>query len=371
MQLIPAAVAAMLPYAVEHTIIAEVSADHVKWQQVGIQSGTVTASRTSQVRWTCDVVLDRSAAVDPYGMWLRLSRGVRVPRWGPLTAPWGVYRIESVEESRTGLHVVGNGLEKAIQDARFPTPRTVPGEAGGTVEQVVTRLVRDVLPGVPVDWRLDPDRLAVDIVVESDRWALIAGGTDDPSFAKALAGEMYVDGRGVFVAEPVPTAADPQVWTVHAGEGGMLVEPRVSRSREGVYNLVAAIGESTDDKPPAGPGYAWDRDVGSRTYAGPDPVNSPDQAGPFGVVTRFYSSPQLRTAAQCTQAARGILANSLGLHKSVSFDQVLNPWVTPGSVMLVEEEPETMVPHLIDSWAADLAAGTMAVETRSSRPVSE
>ena len=371
MQRIPAAVAAMLPYAVEQVVRAEVSEDHTTWHEVGVSGGSVTASRASQVRWTCDVTLDLARDVDPYGMWLRLFYGVRVPRWQPVWVPWGVYRVEDAESSRSGLAIHGDGLEKAIQDATFPTSRTVPGEAGGTVEQVVSRLVRDVLPGTAIDWNLDPDRVARDIVVEEDRWALIAGGSNDPSFARALAGEMFFDGRGVFVANPVPTTDADPVWTVRSGEGGMLVEPRVKRSRSGVYNLVAAMGESVDDGPEIGPGYAWDKDPGSRTYAGPDPVNRPDLAGPFGVVTRRYSSPQLRTVDQCTQAARGILANSLGLHKAVSFDQLVHPGLEPGDVVLLEEEPGLMVRHLIDSWTTQWPSGSVSVETRSTRPVSE
>lgn len=361
----------MLPFAVEQVVRAEVSEDHATWYEVGVTGGSVSASRASQVRWTCDVTLDLGRDVDPYGMWLRLFYGVRVPRWQPVYVPWGVYRVEDSEASTSALRVTGNGLEKALQDAAFPTPRTVPGEAGGTVQQVVSRLVRDVLPDAAVDWRLSVDRIARDIVVESDRWGLIAGGSDDPSFARALGGEMYFDGRGVFVAAPVPTTAAEPVLTVASGQAGMLVSPRVVRSRSGVYNLVSATGESTGDGPEIGPGYAWDIDPGSRTYAGPDPVNRPDLAGPFGVVTRFYSSPQLRTVDQCTQAARGILANALGLHKAVSFDQLVHPGLEPGDVVLLEEEPGVMVPHLIDSWSTDLATGAMSVQTRSTRPVSE
>ena len=369
MRSLPAAVAAMLPYALEPTVKVELSADHAKWAEVGVKGGTVTADRTSQVRWSCDLELEPGADVSPYGMWMRVSYGVRVPRHQPVFVPWGLYRVEDVEVGRTSVRVTGSGLEQAVMDARFPTPRTVPGEAGGTVQQVVTRLVREAVPGAAVDWRLDAEQLARDIVVEDDRWALIAGGTDDPSFARALGGEMFFDGRGVFVAAPVPSIRDTPVWTASSGEGGLLVERTRRLSREGVYNLVAVVGVSTDDSPPVGPGYGWDAEQGSPTYAGPDPVDRPELAGPFGVVTRFHENPQVRTMAQATRAARAMLQNSLGLNKQVSFTQLMHPGLEPGDVGLVEEEPGRVVPHVADSWSADIGAGTMSVQTRASKEV--
>lgn len=342
----------------------------LSWTEVTLVSGSITADRTSQTRWACSLVLGMETSLEldgvtPFGTRVRVRTGVQPLRGSPLLVPVGVYRVNDTGRNTDhDVTVEGVSLEAQVQDTRFLTPRTLGGGAGDSARELVQLLVGEAVPNVAFDWRVDGDQPIPRLHQDQDRWAVIDGSNDDTSIAKTLGAEVYCDASGTFVIAPTPTLYDVPVWVVRRDQA--LVKADESWERAGVYNVVVANGESTaSDLPPVGPGIAWDNDPDSPTYAGPDPVNFPELAGPFGVVPRFYSSPLLTSLSGCQVAAQSLLADALGLHKTVSFDSVVNPAIEPGDVLLVEVNAGRFESHLIDSISYSLGEATMSCATRA------
>lgn len=370
----PAATPAFLAAIVQsNEVVATVEYSNdsgLTWAPLTLVSGSVTADRTSQTRWSTSLVLGPDTSLDldgvtPFGTRIRIEAGVRPLRSRPLTVPLGIYRVNSTgRDTDDAVSLEGVSMEAQVQDTRFLTPRTLGGGAGDSARELVQLLIGEAVPNVSYDWRVDGDQVIPRIHQDQDRWAVIDGSNDSTSIAKTLGAEIYCDSAGTFVIAPTPTLYDDPVWTVRRDQA--LVKADESWERDGVYNVVVANGESTaSDAPPVGPGIAWDNDPDSPTYAGPDPVNFPELAGPFGVVPRFYSSPLLTSLSGCQVAAQSLLADALGLHKTVSFDSVVNPAIEPGDVLLVEVTEGRYESHLIDSLSFSLGEATMSCSTRA------
>ncbi|WP_442868135.1 hypothetical protein [Brevibacterium sp. BDJS002] len=270
------------------------------------------------------------------------------------TVPLGVYRVEEVSQAglRTGrAQLDGLSLESQVMDERFHQPRTI---EVGTGQYWATTLIKEVLPEIGMSWRLG-DTAIPQLIEERDRWGLIDGRSRDPSIAKSLGGRVFCDSRGSFVAAPVPTLEDEPVWTLAAGQGGALVEPQQTLSRDGVYNQIVASGASENGQPPIGPAVASDSDPVSPTY----------YKGPFGAVPLFYTSKLLTTFPQCQQAALALLAPRLGLKQKVSVSSLVNYAIEPDDVITVTMPGGHDENHIIDSVSYPLTGGTMTLQTRS------
>jgi len=106
--------------------------------------------------------------------------------------------------------------------------------------------------------------------------------------------ELFFDDTGLIVARNQPRLTSALVWTVDAGESGVLLTADRERSRARTYNTVVVTCESIDGLVPWAPQIAYDDDPASPTY----------YLGPFGLVPYFYVSPLLTTTAQALAAAK-------------------------------------------------------------------
>ena len=329
------------------------------WLDLTLHEGNISASSTSQVRWSARGLVVSGAdfgrrALSPYGARIRIFMRMHLDRHTTEDVPLGVYRVEDV--AQTGLRpgrasIDGLSLEAQVQDERFHTPRSLDIGPG---EYWVEQLIKEVLPEVGISWRLGSS-LIPQLVEEKDRWGLIDGRSRDPSIAKSLGGRVFCDSRGSFVAAPVPTLEDPPVWSLTAGPGGALIEPQQTLSREGVYNQVVASGASESGQPPVGPAIASDDDPASPTY----------YKGPFGAVPLFYTSKLLTTFQQCQAAALGLLAPRLGLKQQVSVSSIVNYAIEPDDVVTVTMPDGHDENHIVDSVNFSLTGGSMSLQTRS------
>jgi len=377
---ISAQVLAALPQAVGRPYRAEWSNDGgLSWTECGLAAGSaqITASRAAEARYTgsatlTGVTLGRDG-INPISTNVRLWQGIQLPRSSPVWFPAGRYTIDRPRASRTGIEVELNGIEDELRAAGFPAPRRIgPGKAKDLIETLVT----EALPGASVAWRagVDPDTLVPQILAEEDRWSVLSAGTDSTGqgtgIAQALAGEIWADARGIITVGPVPTLSDPVVWRIGAGPGGVLVEPQQEQSSEGLANVWAVSGDSSDGSAAVGPAYAWDDDPNSLTYAGPDPIQDPLAAQREGLhwvrlrVAR-HSDALITSMSQAQAVARAKLADSLGMQASLSLTAVCNPALEPGDVVEVEVEPGRWERHLIDSLSYTLGAPSMSCSTRT------
>jgi hypothetical protein len=378
---ISAHVLAALPQAVGRPYWAEWSNNGGQtWTRCAIAAGSasVAADRTADVRYTAGAdlvgVTGGRDGVNSIATNVRLWQGITLPRADPVWFPAGRYTVTRTRANRAGTMTVElDGLEDELRAASFPTARTVgPGVARGLVEG----LVGEALPGIPVAWRsgVNPDLQVPQIAATEDRWAVLSGGSDstgtDTGIVSALAGEIWVDARGIVTIGPVPTLDGQAVWTIRRGQGGALVEPQAEQTAEGLANVWAVTGDGGDGAPAVGPMFAWDDDPNSITYAGPDPINdpgAPQRLGLNGVRLRVqrYASAVITTPNQASDVAAAKLADSLGVRASLTLTAVCNPALEPGDLVAVETDPGVFEPHIIDTLSYTLGSASMSCSTRT------
>ncbi|WP_030569562.1 acyl-CoA dehydrogenase family protein [Streptomyces aureocirculatus] len=375
------AVLAALPQAIGRPYRAEWSNDGGRtWTACGLEAGSaqITASRTAETRYTASATLTGApagaAGINPISTNVRLFQGIQVPRSNVVWFPAGRYTVGRPRATETGgIEVELAGLEDEIRDAGLPTARTI---GPGTARPLIEELVAEALPGVPVSWRagVDGGRLVPQVLAESSRWSVLSSGTDSSGTAtgivEALAAEIYADARGIITVAPVPTLADPVVWRLGRGIGGVLIEPKAEQSDEGLANVWAVVGDGGSGEATIGPAYAFDDDPGSLTYAGPDPIKdplAPQRLGLWHVRLRVqrHSSAVITSLAQAYDVARAKLADSLGVQYALSLTAACNPALEPGDVIEVEVTPGRWERHLVDALSYTLGAPSMSLTTRT------
>jgi hypothetical protein len=223
------------------------------------------------------------------------------------------------------------GLEKQVEDARLRAPRIIESISGiATITELLS-----IVRYSSVSSTVSRDFPVPTITTERERWKYVDG--DDASIARACGWEVYADPEGTFIIRDKPTLQDAPVWTVNAGENGVLVDYTASESREGVYTVVIAESDSLNQTYGINGVAEWI-----------DPFTGV-VGGELGEVVRFYNSALLTTIPQAEAAAQAILADSLGVQKNLSFTTVPHPALEPGDVVRVELPDGTVENHLIDS----------------------
>lgn len=319
-------------------------------------SGSVAMDGTTGgVRSVLSLTCPGSAAMwdllAPVGTEMRAFRGVRFIDGTTEMVPLGVFVIDSQTMS---FGVDGSiGLTcpdrfARVQRARFPAPTTT---NGGAVAEAIRLAVAAV--AVASTNTATSHAQTRKQIWDRDRDQAIT------ALVKAAGAELFFDRAGLIVARDVPVLTMSPVWSINAGESGVMVGAGRGRDRARTYNVVIALPESTDGAVPFAPQIAADNDPASATFVG----------GLFGYVPTFYSSPLLTTAAQALAAAKTILAKSTGLAAQLSLSAAVNPALDPGDVVSVILPGGAVEIHLIDTVSIPLDVGTaQQITTRSTRP---
>lgn len=313
--------------------------------------GSVTVDRGSAVRRTATVEIEDLAML-PYtaadylaisGARLRILRGIRYQDGGTEVVPIFFGRMDDIEgDPETGpVSMSASGLESVIADDRFTEPYSTRGETAAVTS--ITGLIQTSLPGAIVTSTAPDTALGVRTWdAEADRWEAVQ------EIATAVGAECYADADGIFHVAPLPDLLTASVaWEVAAGEGGALISANRSFSREGMYNVVVATGENTEEDTPPVTGTAMDDDPTSPTY----------YLGPFGRVPRFYSSPTLTTVNIATGAANKLLQDSVKPSVSADISSLPNPLLEPGDVIRAVYSNGQRELHQVQSLSIDLAVG--------------
>lgn len=313
--------------------------------------GTVTVDRAQAIRRTCTVTCSDTSLIprtpadklNVYGAQLRIFRGIDYGDGSaPEVAPVGVFRVDDVQgDPDIGpVTITGSGLEASIIDDAFKTPVSI---ASGSAVAGITNLIQQTLPSATVISR------ATDATVGTMAWDREASRWDAcKTLATAIGAEVYCDAAGQFIIAPLPDlSAGSVVWEVAAGEGGVLVSAIRGASRVGVANSVTAYGENTVDNVAPVSATVEDTDSTSPTYV----------SGPFGRVTRFYSSAALITTALCTAAAGQLLKTSLKPNAVADITSLPNPLLEPGDVLRVVYEDGVRELHQVASFPIELGTG--------------
>lgn len=330
-------------------------------QEIPVAGGQVTSDAGSQVRR--QATLETSLAlwpVDPHsilqvtGTEIQVDYGIIVPgrtdpEWVPLIRGLvaKASRRRPIPSSGTLSVQLVDRSAKVAQDKLLAPASTVSG-ALTTVE--IRRLIQESLgTSVAVVDRTGSTRVAPQIQIEKERWA---DGVE--KLADSIGAEVFADPTGSFVIRTQPTLADPAVWVVASGAGGLLVERDDELDRDGVYNGVIVRGERADGTAPV-TATVWDTDPASPTY----------YLGPLGRKPREYSSPLLTTVAQCQAAGAAILARYRGANAKVGISTIVNPALEAGDVTTLLDEGRRQA-HIIDKVTVPLSPSALQpLETRS------
>lgn len=369
---------AALPSVIRRPTRAEWSTDGgLTWSPCGLSSGSMSADRTAETRYQASAILTDVGMgrdeIQTVSTQVRLWQGVVIPRTSVEWIPAGRYTVTSAEALRTGgVAVELDGLEDELRRAAFPVARVIGPDSARFLTE---RLISEALPGEVVAWRpgVPADTTIPAVFSDGDRWDVLSSsptGSGAGGIAQAIGAELFFDARGIPTMAPIPTLDDPVVWRIGQGVGGVLVEPATQQSSDGLYNIVAATGDSGAGTEAVGPVVVWDDDPNSLTYAGPDPVNDPLAPQRLSMPwvrlrTMRYSSSLLTSVGQAEEAARALLADSLGVQSSLALTSICNPAMEPGDVVDVEVAPGEWERHVVDSLSWDFGGTSMSCTTRT------
>lgn len=355
------------------TPLLDWSPDWSTWYPLEVISGSHTQDRTSQVRWTCNATVAKTATVGyegihPYGCRLRLRLAVSALRSSPEIIPAGLYSVTDVTENFDNLTLQGASFEQDVMDSTFPVARNLPDNRTMTFRRQAEALVTEAVPDARFYWdEALPYAAGMPAVsVDSDRWSVVQGQTGAASIATALGADIFCDASGAFTAVHRPSLSSPPVWEI-SENAQTKISNTFEYNRQNVNNLIVVTGTPADGSAPIGPIFVWDDDPLSVTYAGSDPVNSPQLAGHFGVKPYRYDSSLITTDRQGWTVGKAILADLIGESKTVSFTARFHPCQEAGDVVTVRRSASLTERHLVDSVSYTWASGAASYATRSTK----
>mgnify|MGYP001737050426 FL=1 len=295
--------------------------------RVPVKAGSVTWTTSQQVQGTLSLTVPRIGAAgqnEDSRDWTPLTPDsplaamgqvlhvqvtvtslVSTDRWD---IPLGRFLITQWEVGATDIRITGKSLFQHLEDDRLTSP-TAP-YSGGTLASELRRLVgghmgvivSDALTNRPcpsMSW----GESRIDAVYEiADAWpARLREGPD---------GVLYV-------LPPIPVITERPETTLTDGEAGTVIGVTRQGSRAGIFNRIVARGQEQDD---AGQ---------PRFQAIVDQTTGPLRtSGPYGVITKFFSSPLITSKAAAFDSAATMLATSVRQKTTVPVTHAPNPTLT-------------------------------------------
>ena len=180
-------------------------------------------------------------------------------------------------------------------------------------------LVLELYPSATInfDYAAGSDQLGSPQVTDTDRHAFLV------DLATTRGKVMYWDYNGQLTIKdpPDPGAA---VYTVAAGQDGILISADRTITREGIYNAVVVTGDGsgTTDAPLA---VAFDNNPASPTYF----------YGTYGQVPFSFSNPLVKDYQTGASTAVLLLAKLITLPQSATLAALTNPALEPLDVLQV------------------------------------
>lgn len=331
---------------------------------IPIVSGDVSMDATASIRSTLSLETDgnqmwttaASGLLTPYGNEIFVRRGLD---FGDGTREWvsqGYFRITDVQQGNNVNNVMAiTGYDRmaGIIDSRLTEPRQF--AAGTLLTDIVSILVGEVYPLATITWIGSGvgETLARALVTEDeDRYKFI----DD--LVKSYGKIWYWDYNGELIIKDPPDPLSP-VYTVNAGESGVLISFDRSISREGAYNAVVVNGQGADTIPPVHVVVIDD-----------EPLSATYWYGDFGKVPKFYSSSFITTTEQAINAGAAMLRQSRGLPYNIDFNTVPNAALEPLDPVLVNTGDRSEI-HTLETISLPLVATeSQSATTREQRVVS-
>lgn len=325
---------------------------------VPVEAGAVTIDRTAQNRRSGNLQIPWSlAAGEDLGVDLRdltlggyavVSRGLRYANGTLELITLGRLRVESVSWDTLAASAT---LELADRMAQIrDEPFTAPYAAKGIrPADAAIAIVTDVF-GATIAYHTPyapTDAMGDTIYTGSRADALSA-------LEQSYGAETYFDANGDFVFAAKPGDTDPVVWTIDAGEQGVMVNAAENLDRTGIYNGVLVQGQATADAPPI-----------TSLAMFTDPSSAIRWGGPFGKVALVADSTSATTQAQADATAQALLRLRLKQTRSLTLTAAPNPALEAGDTIEVQFPDGRDETHLVDSTTINLGTDSQQILTRT------
>jgi len=284
--------------------------------------GSVTANLTNRVtrsaRFTMtrpDFPDDSDDALSPEFAVVQIRAGIRFGDDTEELFPVFTGRVATSTLRPDGqVEFVCDDLAADVLGFRFEQPRTT---RYATTLDEIHALILDALPqamfaGDTVVNQPTPSSLTWD----EDRGQAL----DD--LAESLGGRWFALGDGSFTVRPFDYAYGPIAQTFYDGDGGLLLEATVSRSREGVANSVTVVSERTDGSTPV-----------RVPVRNTDPTSPTEFGGKFGRVSQIIKVQTPLTSGQATTLATTQLQAAGALVRQWSASVVPDYALEPGDTV--------------------------------------
>jgi hypothetical protein len=333
--------------------------------------GSITDTTKPGVRRILNLELSpapgRFDLLAPIGTTLTATAHVTYTNRAVVDIPMGVFDVDAEKLSEGGGSLSLTAPDKWVRIQRARSIRPLASTPGLLVTEQIAVLIRGALGA------------GEEVVVTATSTATVGALTWDTDRAKAIndlakdiGAWVYFDRLGVATIADIPTIGVSADWLVDASPSGVLTSLDRERSRTQTSNVVVVNSSATDS--PFDIQVVWDWDPASPTYAGTHPVDHPETAGPFGIVTFFHDTPLPLGNDGAFRTGLAILAREVGLASQVSLGQVPNPAVDAFDVLDVMPPKErydiarVLERHVADTVTHPLTVGNeQQIDGRSTR----
>ncbi|MFJ9318808.1 DUF5047 domain-containing protein [Streptomyces globisporus] len=326
-------------------------------EDIPFTDGSVSVDRGSDVRRSLSLSVADPAQfpVDPtdrfavYGQRLYVESGIQYLDGSIERVPVGTFVITSISGNiHTGpLGITASGLEILLKRALWDTATSTKPHTNAAA--FLAFHIPDTVAGASF---VNASTRGATTPLATKTWdAMTDKWTAMREVADSVGCELFCDANGTFrlvdIPDPLNVAVAP-VWDVSAGEYGVMVSANMELSAEGVYNRVVVTGENTADNKPAVRGIATITNLNDPLVYG----------GPFGKVTKSYSSSLVTTTLQATNTAAALLAKYRAPNRTVTLEAVPNAALDAGDRIRVDYGAAALPEiHVVHSFSLPLSVG--------------
>jgi hypothetical protein len=326
-------------------------------EDIAFTDGSVSVDRGSDVRRSLSLSIADPAqfpvnATDKfavYGQRLYVETGIQYLDGSVERVPAGMFVITSVSGNiHTGpLSIQASGLEILLKRALWDSATSTKGYTNAAA--FLGYFIPNVIPGASF---VDASTLGASTPLATKTWdANTDTWTSFREVADSVGCELFCDAAGTFrlvdIPDPLNVAVTP-VWDVSAGEAGVMVSANMELTADGVYNRVIVTGENSADNKPAVRGTATITSTSDPLYYG----------GPYGKVTKAYSSSLVTTTNQAQATANALLAKYRAPNRTVTLEAVPNAALDAGDRIRVNYGAAALPEiHVVHSFSIPLSVG--------------
>ena len=323
---------------------------------INVKAGVVTVQSSSNIRRRGNVTLEGDSAhfelLATPGAQLTINHGVvygnsdeLIPVFtGEIVDPRQVFGDGTITTilADLGQRVARNRFTTAYQPSGATTRlAAIEAVAEGAFDTL------DVTPTAT-----DAGTVGAGKLWAENRWDAIRDLTADGG------SEAFFYPDGSFIIRNQPTVSDRFVWTVNAGNGGVLKSAARFRPTSQLFNTVIVRPIATDGSQP------WTEQTVTV------PVDDPRHPTFIGTAPYFLNSPTILTATEAIAAGQRKLDQLTAAVETLQLDAVANPALECGDVVRVitpnlNIEPGRAFQHYVESISLDVGSGGMSLATRS------